>query len=196
MKDYIRRILIVIFGAFVMGTGIVLFINSGFGGDPLSVFNQGLALKIKLPLGTVAQIVNISIIFIVFLIDRSHVGIGSVINAITVGMFINLLINVPLLKPQSFGTSIVGLLIGVVLLGVGIGIYLTAELGEGSIEGLMMILNERTKIDIKWIRIAIDTILTITGYFLGGTFGVGTIAGALCTGPITEFTLKSLKVNH
>ena len=96
-------------------------------------------------------------------------------------------------------------LLGVLITGLGGGIYLIANLGPGARDGLMTGLQRVTGFPIAWVRSTIEiTVLTI-GWWLGGIIGLGTIFFAVGIGPclaisLTIFSSKNeeilfLKVN-
>ena len=85
-----KEIFMVILGSMMMGIGIDLFVYADFGLDPLSLFEAGLGRVLHLSLGSVSQILMITIIVIMFFADRERIGIGSVLNSVLVGAFIKL----------------------------------------------------------------------------------------------------------
>ena len=83
-----KEILMVIVGSMMMGASIDLFVQADFGLDPLSLFQAGLGRVLHLSLGTTSQVLMISIIILLFFIDRKRIGIGSILNSVLVGTFI------------------------------------------------------------------------------------------------------------
>jgi uncharacterized membrane protein YczE len=72
---------------------------------------------------------------------------------------------------------------GILLVGLGSGLYLLANLGAGPRDGLMTGLQQRTNAPIAWVRISIEITVTIIGWTLGGVVGIGTVMFALGIGP-------------
>ena len=75
--------------------------------------------------------------------------------------------------------SIIYLVLGILLVGIGSGIYLTTNLGPGTRDGLMKGISENFKKPISMVRFSIETTVVILGWFLGGTVGLGTILFAV-----------------
>lgn len=186
----IRRLLQVLFGSAIAGFGITLFLKAGFGVDPISTLLLGILNFLPIRFGTASQGFNVVILVAVFLLDKRKIGWGSLINALSVGFFINLCSQLSILNLITNPYLLV--VVGPILLGVGTGIYLEADLGCGALEGLMMIFSEKTRISVKYIRMGLDLLLVLSGFLLGSPVGVGTIIGVLVIGPAIEYTLNLL----
>ena len=77
-------------------------------------------------------------------------------------------------------------IIGVIIVGLGSGFYLIANLGPGSRDGLMIGLQQKTNLPISLIRNLIELSAVILGWYLGGIVGIGTIVFALGIGPLVS----------
>ena len=78
---------------------------------------------------------------------------------------------------------------GVLLVGLGSGIYLTANLGPGPRDGLMTGLQRVTKYPIAWVRVCLEVTVVTSGWILGGTVGLGTLLFAFGIGPAVALGL-------
>ncbi len=60
------------------------------------------------------------------------------------------------------------LMAAVIVMGVGgVGIFITADLGEGgAVEGLMMLIHRRTGLEVRWARILMDSGCVLVGALL------------------------------
>lgn len=195
-KLNLKKISIALSGTMILAFGIFLILSETNGADPMSVFLQGLHLKTGLQIGTINQLLNGSILLLVFLLDRSSIGIASIIYVTCIGFFMNLFFaHIPY---ESMGgiVSIGVTIVGVVLIGIGAGVYVFADYGAGAVEGLMVVLNRRTGFSLKAIRMTIDSGFVILGFLLGGVVGIGTIAGVLLVGPTIEGTLYFLQTTN
>ena len=65
----------------------------------------------------------------------------------------------------------------------GSGLYLIANLGPGPRDGLMTGLTKKTQLPIALIRATLEISAVISGWYLGGTVGLGTIIFAFGIGP-------------
>ncbi len=187
-----KKVGIVCLGTFLLALGIFLILSETKGADPMSVFLQGVHLKTGWQVGTINQMLNGSILLLVFLLDRRSLGIASLLYVLSIGFFMNLLFRwVPYQSPGgilAYGVT----LAGVLLIGIGSAVFLYADYGAGAVEGLMVYLNNRYGLPLKGIRMAMDASFFFIGYLLGGIVGIGTLMGVLLIGPTIEWTLNGL----
>ena len=98
---------------------------------------------------------------------------------------------VPILpQPESYLVSILMASSGIILVGIGSTMYLTANLGPGPRDGWMTGLQKATGIPIGRVRTTIEVSVLVIGIVLGGTFGIGTILFALTIGPVVASCLS------
>jgi len=190
----IYRLFKTFFGSFIVALGIVVLLHAGLGADPLSVFLLGIMEQTGPFLGyhtfgTLSTTYGIVILLIVYFIDKTKIGIGSIINSLTVGIFINLLYSINADK-WMINSDIFNIITGPIIIGIGLVIYLSANLGAGSTEAIMVIIDERSRISLKVIRILQDAIFVIVGLLLQAPFGWGIVTGVLLIGPTIEYTIK------
>lgn len=185
-----KEILMVIVGSMMMGASIDLFVQADFGLDPLSLFQAGLGRVLHLSLGTTSQVLMISIIILLFFIDRKRIGIGSILNSVLVGAFIKWFSPVICTGGGTAAGRLLCLLTGLILMGVGIGTYVAAGLGEAGMDAMMMYLSGKLKKNVNVTRITIDILLSITGFLLGGKLGGATVVSMLVNGYMIQFTIE------
>ena len=82
---------------------------------------------------------------------------------------------------------------GIVLIGLGSGLYIGAGMGPGPRDGLMTGLARRG-LNIGAVRTGLEVSVLAIGWLLGGTVGAGTVAFALSIGPLIGFFLPRLTV--
>src|SRR6056300_237926 len=115
-------------------------------------------------------------------------GIGTVLNALIISVMIDLCINfVP--TPTSYIYQIILAICSVVLVGLGGGIYLVANLGPGPRDGLMIGLQKKTNLPIALVRALLEITVVTIGWYLGGVVGIGTLLFAFGIGPCVALGL-------
>ena len=116
-------------------------------------------------------------------------GIGTVLNAIIIASAIDLAL--PYLpKPDNDLLKIIQAVIGIFIVGIGSGIYLSCNLGPGPRDGLMVGLQQKTDTSIPVIRTIIELSAVVSGWFLGGVVGIGTILFVFGIGPCVGLGLN------
>ena len=82
---------------------------------------------------------------------------------------------------------------GILIIGIGSGFYIGAGLGAGPRDSLMLVAARRTGVRIGITRAAIEAAVTVIGFALGGTVGIGTLAFAVGIGPAVELSFWLLE---
>jgi uncharacterized protein len=182
------RLFLLVLGLFMFSAGIVAMLESRLGLSPWDVLHQGLAERTPLSFGQANIVVGIVVVVAAWRLG-ARIGVGTLANAVLVGAFVELLTvlgPVDALSDSSLGIRIGLLMAGLVLMGVGTGFYLGADLGAGPRDSLMVVGARRTPFRIGIVRATIEVAALLVGIALGGTFGVGTVAFALGIGPAVE----------
>ena len=181
-----RRVIRLIVGSIVMGGGIAIAMKGGFGVDPMALFWEGIHIQTGMSYGTANIVVSGVIILMLFFIDRSQLGIGTVVNSVLVSLSMDLISLMPL-ESEFFLIRLFLLLIGLVLLAGGIVYYGSANFGRGAFDGLIFGIVNKTKYSIRMIRSSFDLILVILGMLLGAKLSLGPIISVLTIGYMMQF---------
>jgi uncharacterized membrane protein YczE len=187
-----RRLVQLNVGLVMFGVGIALMLQSELGLPPWDVLHQGLAEQFGLSVGMWSIVVSFAVLLL-WLPLRERYGIGTVLNAIIIGVVIDVA-SLVIPQPESTVVDTVMLVGGILLIGLASGMYIGANLGPGPRDGLMTAVARRGP-SIRATRWGLEIVVLITGILLGGTFGVGTIAFALFIGPIVQFFLPRWSID-
>lgn len=191
MKNHlVKRTLISLIGLIFCGIGVALFLYTGLGVDPASVFELGIANVFHISYGTSSALINVVILVIVFIIDKSYINISSVIAIFGIGYtadFVKLLLNLLRLGELNIIVKLAMILAGLLIMAVGIATYIRADLGVGAIDLISEIISWKGKLQYRLVRIAGDISFVVIGFLLGGTVGIGTVVAAFMTGPSVQF---------
>mgnify|MGYP001038902714 CR=1 FL=1 len=188
VKPKFSTLLIIIAGEWIFGTGDAVLITAGIGNTPWTVLAEGLSDVIGRSIGQATFIVSVCVLFL-WIPLREKIGIGTILNVIFIALAIEIM--VPILPtPESYWLAVLQVAIGVLLVGIGSTLYLTANLGPGPRDGLMTGLQRVSGRPIGKVRIAIEVTVLSFGILLGGTFGLGTILFALLIGPVVAIFLN------
>lgn len=186
-----QRIVAAALGLMLCGVGVSTGLFSGLGVDPASVFQQGLANMLNISYGMGSALMNMMILLIVFFIDRKYINIGTAMAIFLIGFtaeYFSKLLGL-ILDVQSLHLvfKLTMVFVGCAIMSIGIAIYIRSDLGVGAVDLVSEITSKKFPVPYRWVRIAWDIIFVVTGYFMGGTVGVGTVIMAFCTGPIVQY---------
>lgn len=180
-------------GLFVFGLATALMIRSGLGLGPWDAFHVGLHLLTGMTVGTAAILVGLVIVVGTWFMGVRP-GVGTIANMILIGVFVDLLL--PVVPHASGWAALPYHLIGIGLVGVATGLYISPGLGIGPRDGLMLALAQRTGQPVGRVRTGIEIAVLALGWMMGGTVGVGTILFALGIGPVTQSSLRRFGITR
>jgi uncharacterized membrane protein YczE len=184
LKPKIITLIYLILGLVLFGIGETLLITANAGVSPWTVLAQGISVKTGYSIGITTFIVSISVLCL-WIPLKQKPGIGTILNTIIISVVIE--VSLPHLpSPELLVFQILQVIIGVVIVGLGSGFYLIANLGPGSRDGLMTGLQKKTNLPIYLIRAILEISAVTVGWYLGGIVGIGTIVFALAIGPFVS----------
>ncbi|VXC21103.1 conserved membrane hypothetical protein [Arthrobacter sp. 9V] len=187
-----RRISQLLIGLAMYGISLAMFIRAGLGLDPWDVFHQGVSQKTGFSIGVVVIAVSF-LVLLLWIPLRQMPGIGTIANAVLVGLFADL--GLWLIPEFSHLGGQIAMLAGAVILnGIASACYIGARLGPGARDGLMTGLVRRTGWSVRLVRTGIEVVVLAVGFLLGGSVGVGTVVYALAIGPIVQVLLPRFMV--
>ncbi len=168
-----KRIAILFFGLSIFGLGDALLIQSHIGNAPWTVFAQGLSNRSGLSIGEATFFTSIFVL-LVWIPLRERPGFGTLSNIVLIALFIEIGIHV-FPAQENYFLGIIFALVGIALVGAGSALYITCGLGPGPRDGAMTGLHRVTGVRVSRVRMAIEVIVLVAGWALGGTVGLGTL---------------------
>lgn len=184
-----------VLGLLVFSLGIVLLLESGLGLSPWDVLNQGISEHTPLSFGGANVAVGLVVIVVAWRLG-SRIGVGTVANAVLIGVFVDALVRIPAIEDLAdapLAARAVLLPAGIAAIAAGSALYIGAAMGAGPRDSLMLSLAGRTRARIGVVRTGIESSVTAAGLALGGTVGIGTLAFALGIGPAIELAFSLLR---
>ena len=169
-----------VFGLILFGLGETLLVTANIGVSPWFVLHQGLSFKTGYTIGMTTFIVSVIVLLLWFPLKQKP-GIGTILNAILISIVIDL--SLPFLpKPDNFLLQLLQVIFGILIIGIGSGFYLAANLGPGPRDGLMTGINKQTNLSFSLIRTILELSAVGIGFYLGGIVGIGTFLYAIGIG--------------
>ena len=175
-KDFIKRAILAAAGLFVFSIGEYMGLIANIGLAPWACFAQGLCNYIPLPYGTVFTITSV-IILIIDILIKERIGIGTILDAVLVGTYVDLIgavLNIPQIENTLVGIAV--MIIGLFIKALGMVIYMKAALSCGPRDSLLIGLGKRfPKISVGVVNMFLLAAALLVGWLLGGQVGIGTI---------------------
>jgi uncharacterized membrane protein YczE len=187
-----RRLAQLMVGLVIYGVSLAMMVRSHLGLDPWDVFHDGVARWLPLSFGAVVIVTGV-LVLLLWLPLRQMPGLGTVANAVVVGLASDATLAV-LARPESLGGRTGLLLGGIVLNALASALYIGAQLGPGPRDGLMTGLVRRTGWSVRLVRTSLELSVLAVGFLLGGTVGLGTALYALTIGPLIQLFMPHLVV--
>lgn len=187
-----RRLVQMMIGLTGFGLSLAMLLRSGLGGAPWDVFHAALAERLGATVGSMSIAVSF-VLLLLWIPLRERLGIGTVANAIWVGVSIDLGMLI-LSEASSLPVAIALMLLGVVVNGISGAVYIGAQLGAGARDGLMTALSRVLSRPVGPVRIVLEVIVLVTGWLLGGPLGLGTVVYAIALGPVIQLALPHVLV--
>jgi len=192
-KNFWVRLIKLIFGLFLHGLGIVMQIQANIGYAPWDVLHTGLATTIGVTIGQASIAVGLALLFVNSIL-KEPLGLGTVLNMLLVGIFVDLILMTGLIPQMDHLISGIALLIiGLIVLAFGVYFYIGSGFGAGPRDTLMVALNRRLRIPVGLARTSIEMTALVIGWLMGGMVGIGTIMAVFLIGLILQVLFDWLR---
>lgn len=194
-RELAVRVALLLAGLCVAHLGVTLFLQSDLGSDPFNVFVQGLFRGIPWPAfaamthGRTHLLVSLVILLVLLAVDRSYVGIGTVLCMALGGPIID--VYTLWLSPVIHGglplpLRLALLVAGCVILAFGMTIVIRSRAGTGPNDLVAVVLSDKLRKPFGPVRIGVDLTFALVGLALGGVVGLGTVICAFLVGPAAQ----------
>ncbi len=190
---YIRSLLF-LFGLCVFSLGISITIKVDYLGlHPWDVLSVALFEQVGLSIGAWSILIGAFLIVVAFILDRSYIKIGTFLNALIIGIMIDFYLWLDFL-PEASHTwlDVVTIIVGIVIMGVGGGLYNAAKVGSGPRDGFMLSISDKTGLSVGLVRIITELTVLLIGWLIGGTIFIFTFIFTFVQSPIFQFVYLRL----
>lgn len=195
LREMAVRVVLLLIGLWIAHLGVTLFLQTNLGSDPFNVFVQGLFRAIPWPEwagmthGRVHLLVSLLIMVVLLVVDRSYVGIGTVLCMALGGPIIDvytLWLSPFLNEKLPLAVRVPMLAVGCVILAFGMTIVIRSQAGTGPNDLVAVVLSDKSGKPFGPVRIGVDLTFALVGFALGGVVGIGTIICAFLVGPAAQ----------
>ena len=186
------RLAVLILGLFIYGLGVAMTVHASLGIAPWDVFAQGISIQTGLSFG-VSTVVVSALVLLAWIPLKVRPGIGTIANAVLIGLFADVWLLV-LPETSIYWQRLVIFLIGVVIVAIATGLYISSALGSGPRDGLMQGTANALDKPFWMVRSAYEgTVLTL-GALMGGQVREGTLIFAISIGYLVQLSMKFFKI--
>jgi uncharacterized membrane protein YczE len=187
----IKRWLALFVGLIFFGIGIGLIIRGNLGQGPWDVLHQGISRQTGISIGMASILTGIPVVLAWWPLGQRP-GWGTLANLIVIGVVVDIVLRAVPIATQVLNGAIL-LIGGILITGLGSGLYLSSAMGAGPRDGLMLGIARRTGWSVFVVRMLIELTVLGIGWILGGNVGIGTLAFAVGIGPVVQASLWLFK---
>jgi len=189
----LARFVQLITGLAIYGVGIGALVDSKIGIAPWDIFAQGIAVQTHLSFGLATVVVS-ALVMIAWIPLKQRPGVGTVLNAVLIGVFADIFMPI-LPKFTAYPLNLAKFLVGLVIVALATGMYISTRFGSGPRDGLVVGTQKRLGWPFWVVRTAYEgTVLTI-GWLMGGQVREGTLIFAVCIGYLMQLSLRAFGVS-
>ncbi len=166
---------------------------SAAGIDTVGVLIRGLELTFKISYGTAMIAVNAVLMLLSIIFMRKNIYFATIVQLVALGPMIDLVIPGVLALSSGLTDLARGIsftIIGTVMYGVGIAMYLPLNWGASPMDGFILIVNDRTPLSYTFSFAACCIVCATIGFILGGTVGYATVISAIFMGVVVNIVIK------
>ncbi|TRM11662.1 hypothetical protein FH966_08185 [Lentibacillus cibarius] len=191
---HVFRWCIYLLGLLLFSMGITIAVNMQYLGiHPWDVLNVALFDIGGLTIGSWQIMISFVLIVISWILDKSYIRIGTFLNAVLIGVFVDLYMWLDFLPKATHNwTDIIAIIVGIVIMGIGGGVYNSAGVGSGPRDGFMLSISDKTGASIGKVRIITESAVLVIGLLLGGPVFIFTFIFTFIQSPIFQFSYHQM----
>lgn len=182
-------------GLAIIQLAVASFLKIGIGSDSFTVFMQGLSKVLSVSVGTANFLLTLLLLLVVFWLDKSQFRIGMVFAVLFAGLFLDgmsVLVDHILPEAPSLFLIVTEFALTCIVVSIGFPLLKSAGLGVAPNDALYLAISNRTGKPYGLVRVLVDGVYLILGFFCGGVIGVGTVVCVIAIGPMMQFVMDHL----
>lgn len=192
MRNWVIRYSFFFLGLVCFGLGIAISVKvQHLGLHPWDVLNVALFQHFGFSIGTWSVIVGLGLIVVSLIVSKKYVNIGTFLNALLIGPILDFFLWTDILPAATHTwTDYIWLLLGILIVGTGGGMYVAGGIGAGPRDGFMLSMADKTSLSVSKARIVVECVVLLIGYLLGGPVFIVTFFYTFILSPVFQFSLK------
>ncbi len=192
MKTWITRYSFFFAGLLLFGFANAMAVKVKYLGlHPWEVLHVSLFQKFGFSIGTWSVLVGLALISVAWFVNRKYINIGTFLNTLLIGPFMDFFLWLDIIpEATNAWQDYAQLFTAILISSVAGGLYVAGGVGAGPRDGFMLSLSERTRLSVSQARIAVECVVLLIGFSLGGPIGVITFLYTFIQSPIFQVTLR------
>ena len=182
------------FTMFFIGFGIYLQIEADIGFPSWNALNQGFSIVFPITYGTASITIGLTIVLVDLLL-REPIGMGTLIDAVCVGLgcdFFSMLD--PLSEMENLFVKIAVFMLSLFILSIGQYMYMITGLSCGPRDAFTVAVGKRCrKISIGTVNNIISAVVLAISWMMGATIGIGTVISVFGMGMVMDWTFRLVR---
>ena len=191
-SSFSYRLVKLIVGLFIYGIGVAMIVDAQIGIAPWDVLAQGISIQTRLSFGQATIVVSL-IVLLTWIPLKVRPGLGSVMNAIMIGLVADLAL-AWIETPESYIGKLGLFLGGMLVISFATGMYISCGMGKGPRDGLNVGLAQRLNKPFWMARSLVEVSVVTVGFLLGGQVREGTLIFALLIGYLNQLGMRLFKL--
>lgn len=194
MKKFTIKIIFLYIAFILISFGSSIMIHVSYVGlEPWSAVHLGLS-NFALSVGVWTSIIQIIFILFAFLLEKKPPGIGTILNTISIGPFIDFFLSLKLFPPiDNMVYAYFFFILGIFVSSFGIGLAILTDLGAGAKTHFYVVLHKKYKLSLSRAKSLMEIAGLLLAFVFGGPLFIGTIIFAFISGPIVQFSVSFYK---
>jgi uncharacterized protein len=183
--SFIKRLLFWLLGIIILSLGASLTIKANMGVGAWDALNVGLSRIYGFTVGSFVIIIGIILLFVNAVLLKSRPDYMAVFTFFIIGSLIDfwMLIVFRNFEPNEFMLKLVTLVIGLLIIGLGVAMYLQPKFPLNPIDNFMMGVSKRLNVSLVVAKTIGELIALVLALIVKGPIGYGTIIVTIGIGP-------------
>ncbi|CAG9607198.1 YczE/YyaS/YitT family protein [Pseudoneobacillus rhizosphaerae] len=183
--SFIKRLLFWLLGIIILSLGASLTIKANMGVGAWDALNVGLSRIYGFTVGNFVIIIGIILLFVNAVLLKSRPDYMAVFTFFIIGSLIDfwMLIVFRNFEPDEFMLKLVTLVVGLLIIGLGVAMYLQPKFPLNPIDNIMMGVSKRLNVSLVVAKTIGELIALVLALIVKGPIGYGTIIVTIGIGP-------------
>lgn len=193
--SFIKRLLFWLLGIIILSLGASLTIKANMGVGAWDALNVGLSRIYGFTVGSFVIINGIILLFVNAILLKSRPDYMAVFTFFIIGSLIDfwMLIVLRNFEPNEFMLKLVTLVVGLLIIGLGVAMYLQPKFPLNPIDNFMMGLSKRLGVSLVVAKTIGELIALVLALIVKGPIGYGTIIVTIGIGPSIQLFIPFIE---